>query len=423
MTLFFAVSGAEINIMAFNLNKFGFGSVEQKPTPKEKEWEKIGYVEKKATAQENREIRNLNKSQDIDVQNPYRNPREGIVNIPGSDVVDPANYYNEPGFEKFEDEIETFGNSIDDSKKGGEIGAFMEKYNLEEFELEKLMSDCDAYLNGKKIPAPLKDGHDLKELALLYHDYLKAKNDGAPLSEKPAEPDYKKVLLKSDPEREKRIQDAKNNDPKLWKDVPKYSEEDLALRKRVLAYITQEEGAKKPAFEGSEKFTKEQIEDVLREIAEDEKWPQANFFEEVRRFKDRSGREENRRQLATVQNLENGKRVKYTFMSDNLPTGKYFYQADPKAIFISKNNPNSAFVPIRLFIGAEKRKKNVPEDIAARLAEVAASKAPEIAVEPKPVIIKKEKPQEKPAPTLIKKGTPVEKPKAVIKKRVPEEVM
>ena len=516
--------------MAFNLNSASFG-LEKKPTP-----------------QENAEIENLNRSKDYDIHDPYHNPLEGIKDYEhelGFDV-DSENYYH-PGFEGFEDEVETPNNPIDDSEKGGEVGAFMEKYNLEEFELEKLMADCEAYQNGKNILAPLRDSHDLGELALLYRDYEGAKHDGLPfndeelskiseddrenliglyekksglvfkiaennslinglktegeplvakvdhaystawtekISEKKGAtltlrpeiiakrtdeikkqideikkqideletPIYKKVL-KVDRELEERAQDARNdarnNDPKLWKDVPKYSEADLALQKNVLAYIRQEEGAKKPVSLSGEKLTREQIEDVLRDIAEDEKWPKANFFAEARKI-NRNGHEQEIRQLATVENLSNSRRAKYTFVSDNLPVGQYFYQADLKSAVISKTNPNLAFAPINLFISAERSKKNVPEAVADRMAEVASEKiadkpmsiirkrmsenkvrptiikketSAEVIDKPKPIIIKKEIPQDKPASTIIKKESPVEKPAPVIKKRVPEEVM
>lgn len=501
--------------MKFGTENIGF-------TPKKSEEPESLNLKEKTRFNSDKETRDFNysKKEDIDVHDPHHNYFNGIKNFEnevGSDI-DLDNYYH-PGFEGFEDEEATPENPIDDSEKNGEIGAFMEKYGLEEFELEDLMRDCNAYQNGKKIPAPLENDTDLKELALLYKSYLLAKNENEPSFNKKglerlSENDLEKLadlyreksessfrlaeinsslnnnknklenvpvlvsnstekknspaitlrpeviqkreqtkerdeLVKKiseineqisvikepvnqriaqvkaiDAQREINIQEAKdqaikNNNINLWKNVPEYSEKEIALRESVLAYVRKENGARKPFFEDGQELNKEQIEDVLREVARDQGWDKANFFAEVRKTKDKNGREQNIRQLAAVQNLDNGRRVKHTFASNNLQAGQYFYKDDPKSFFISKNNPDSAIAPINFFISTERPKKTLPEDVVKKMTEVAAEKKP---AESKVEIIKKKAPEvvEKRTPIIIKKEVSKDKPAPVIKKKINE---
>lgn len=133
--------------------------------------------------------------------NPFYKPE-------GADVVDPENYYNELGFEDKDRKI--YNDPVYDSEPAEEIGELMEKFGLEEWELEDLMKKCEDYLkfgksdkfrvdksqagqplkSGKfsadkfKSYPPLKDKKETKKLALFYREYLAAKNeDGLPFNE------------------------------------------------------------------------------------------------------------------------------------------------------------------------------------------------------------------------------------------------
>jgi len=339
---------------------------------------------------------------------PYSNPLEGAVNVPGSDVVDPENYYNEPGFE----DKEIYNDVVNNSQPEGEIGALLEKYGLEEWELVEWMKKCEDYENGKKAGAPFKDMSKVRELAGVYRDYLAAKNEhGLPFSneelknvpifkleelsdlykeqvyytmkiaelngadDKPAETGvvYSTGEKKSGPgvraryvgelkeargkivEIEGKILNQKpktpeNKDKNAWKEVPEYSPEELALHLKCLEYFRNRKNTP-PTFADGKPLTEAQILDVVQEVAADEKWPNGRFFEET--FK-------GRRQLSYVEKSGQN-RVKYVFLSQNLPAGKYFFEANPDQFFVSRNNPNSAIAPIRLMVSGANPKKFMAE--------------------------------------------------------------
>lgn len=522
-----------------------------------------------------KEVREFNKSWDFNIHDPYRDHLKNLVNVPGSDVVDPENYYNKAGFENFKGGQEIPNNPIDDSERDGVIGGVVNRYglkNLEEWELEKLMKDCelisfvDESKRGEATEMLMKKyeiegveewrADDLvEEMASLYRPYLAVKNEKESAFnnkglERLSENDLEKLadlhgekseltfkiaeingLIKNptieavstDPKTDPKIEeeaiiaklsyaystakeenseinkqgDLKKKGPNItlkpevalkreqekkrdeladrlkevekeisiikepireraeqikiidaeneikaweaeeqvqkdnkqaaedWKNLPEYNEKDQSLREKVLAYIKKEDGARKPTFEKGEKLSQEQIEDVLREIAKEKGWAKGNFYKTFRKFTDKDGNLQNIRQLMTVDNTKDGKRIKYIFESENLPAGQYFYDADPKLYFVSKKDPKSAIAMIRFFISTERPKKSLPDDIVARMAKVAAEKPAAAKAEIK--IVKKgdkekqlphviNKKVEKPAPTIIK--NPGERPRFIVNKKL-----
>ncbi|MFZ4648715.1 MAG: hypothetical protein ACOYMB_03750 [Patescibacteria group bacterium] len=351
---------------------------------------------------------------------PHANPREGAYNNPAANVIDPENNYNQPGFE----DREVYNDVVDDSQVGGEIGELMEKYGLEEWELTDLMKKCEAFLNGKEKSSPLKNESEVEELAVFYRDYLAAKNEnGFPFSAEELEKvsgekreelanlyfeksnlvfklaetsnfNSEKIsndnFVNTNPDikystkdetlapnlRPQMIFDLRNinksiaaienlmvnRNPKiektaekdLWKEVPEYSQEELALREDCLSYL-RDRINKKPTFADGKALDHKQIMEIAKEAAIAEGWQKAGFFEETYK---------GHRQLSHI-DRSGGKRVKYTFISNNLPVGDYYFEVDPNKFFISKNDQNSAVAPIRLMINGRKEVNIKPKTLEA----------------------------------------------------------
>lgn len=350
----------------------------------------------------------MGHGQEAAEHDPYSNPLEGVTNVPGQDVVDPENYYNEPGFE----DKEIYNDVVDNSQPEGEIGALMEKYGLEnEFELKDLTKKCEDSLN-RKVVAPLSNPEEVRELALFYREYLTTKNEyslpfsedelkkvsvqkleelvglykeqgelalkiawlnnpgnkaidskiiystGEKISDLGSKSQYtnklkevltrktaiEAVMLNQNPKK------PENKDKNVWKEVPQYSPEELALRQTCLEYFRNRQNSR-PTFVDGKALSEAQILEVVQEAAVDEKWPNGRFFEET--FK-------GRRQLSYVEKSGQN-RVKYVFLSHNLPAGKYFFEANPDQFFVSRNNSNSAIAPIRLMVSGANPKKFMAE--------------------------------------------------------------
>ena len=346
---------------------------------------------------------------------PYANPLEGYGNNPAAEVLDPENFYNVEGFDKevYQSEEEKV---IDDSQIGGEVGKMMEKYGMEEWELEALLKKCEDYLNGTSKVPPRSNLAEVQELALFYREYLRTKNEaGLPLSETEAaklsekeldeladlyqERNYLAFLVANANEApvEEKIIDEKlldsnvklrystekgNNAPKesphyaeelaaadkkiailegkafkdekkkeVVKNIPKYSEEEKALQTSCLNYLGHRSG--KPSFaKGGPVLNINQILELAREGAEENGWPKGKFFAET--FK-------GKRQLSRIVSF-GGKRIKYVFLSEKLPVGEYYFEANPNKFFISRNNPDSAVAPITTMVNMEDLPEKQPAD-------------------------------------------------------------
>lgn len=375
----------------------------------------FGFGGEKAPNTKGEEYKQNYHDKDSKEYDPYANPLEAVANVPGTDVVDPENYYNEPGLDK-----PVYNDLVDDSQPGGEIGELMEKYGLEEWELAELMKKSEAHLNGRGI-APLSDAAKVKELAGFYREYLGAKNEhGLPFSaeemakisdaeadeladlyEKRSElaltianlnstkeeeapgPAQPNIVYTTAPKTKQPIEQRKGTSSSLTRDLEDNRTRIMALESKLLRpdsgkklekgkdswqevpeYSPEELALRenclayfknrknpRPTFSDGKALEEAQILEVVQEAARDGKWPNGNFFEESHK---------GRRQLSYIEKFGN-KRVKYVHLSESLPAGKYFFESDPSSFFVSKNNANAAVAPVRTLVTGENPKKFLAE--------------------------------------------------------------
>jgi hypothetical protein len=346
---------------------------------------------------------------------PHANPLEGLSLNKAEEVLDLENFYNEPGFE----DRKIYNDVVDDSVIGGEVGELMEKYGLEnEWELVDLLKNSED--DGKNKVRPLASPKESHELALFYREYLAAKNEnGLPFSDEElksiSEKDQQELLdlyrqrgeiafkianlnetvddskivdekqinanselVFSTEEKtftpkmgaqykydlrnvEKRIVElekliptpSNRKEQNPWKEIPKYSEAEISLRKSCINHLRDRINPR-PTFADGQVLSKEQVLEMAREEAIEEKWPKASFSEEVFH---------GQRQLTFVERSGN-KRIKYIFLSNNLPAGEYFFETNPDKFFVSKNGDHLAIAPVRLMLETSKREEKA-EDLKA----------------------------------------------------------
>lgn len=367
------------------------------------------------------------KDKDCHEHDSYANPLEQAANVPGQDVVDPENYHNIPGFEDREvyngviDESRVGGEVGELMEKYG-----LEEWELRDL-MKKSYDYLNRGKNQKIVP-PFKDVNQTIELGNLYRDYLMTQNEfGLPWSEEelselaPGEVDtlgelygerrflsHQIALLNEEPKERKEksvvystsrsggrekpgllsdLEDVNKKIAKIerhitgyeesrtekkmkvdkedsWREVPKYSAEELALKKSCLEYFKNRHQPR-PKFVDGQELSEAQILEVVQETAREECWPRGGFFAES--FK-------GRRQLSRIEYHPGAKkgeqmRTKYVFLSDNLPAGSYFFQPDADRFFVDRKNPNSAIAPIKLMVSSEN-----PDDFLAKKEQMKSAK-------------------------------------------------
>lgn len=335
---------------------------------------------------------------DHSVHDPYVNPLSGVNNFPEASPLDPENAYNMPGFE----DRKIYNDVVDDHKIDGEIGEYLEKYGLENWELEKLMKNCEEFIGNRDKEMPLKDFEEVAELAAIYRLYLTSRNEyGLPLSEEELakapeekrwqlaglyeeqgdlvhkiavlnEAAHDRSLVKKGPgvvystndqetklfneiqkyrkelgELQEKIKNSeavfrakKIEKPLSLKDVPEYSKQDLELQQDCLDYLTHKKNDLPTMVDGTV-LSEQQVREVAKEAAAREGWPSATFSVEIY---------QNHRQLYSTEKLGRFGKIKYAFVSKDLPAGKYLFKADPDRFFVSRNNKYSAIAPVEVML-------------------------------------------------------------------------
>ena len=172
---------------------------------------------------DDREIKMLNRSEELNKLDPYRDSSKDLSLKSRPYDINLDNYYHDEL--SLEDEVV---DAVDNSERDGEIGYLMEKYGLEDFELEALMKEIDEHVksldpssidNNPEIPKYIQklDSDDLRDLVLLYRPFLRTRNEyGLPFSQeelaKISEADREKLANKHQEKPDLLFKIAKVND-------------------------------------------------------------------------------------------------------------------------------------------------------------------------------------------------------------------